>query len=84
VLVALGPTVAQAQAIREQAQQGARTLLEEAARQVQAILARAWAPQARPPDGRRPGDVRSRCPGGVEIRADRRLAMFVPRLRGEP
>ena len=45
VLGALGPTVAQAQAIREQAQQGARTLLEEAARQVQAILARAWAPQ---------------------------------------
>ncbi|MFZ0158299.1 MAG: hypothetical protein WAL50_04660, partial [Kineosporiaceae bacterium] len=37
VLGALGPTVAQAQAIREQAQQGARALLEEAARQVQAI-----------------------------------------------
>jgi flagellar biosynthesis/type III secretory pathway protein FliH len=41
VLGALGPTVAQAQAIREQAQQGARALLEEAARQVQAIQARA-------------------------------------------
>ncbi len=41
VLSALGPTVAQAEAVREQARQSARSLAEEAERQAQALQARA-------------------------------------------